>query len=101
MKITENNIDDIIRQEKTKLRIKGEDPNNYLFKWGKEGFEALSKYFGYLVCRNENRKLELHDIFCECEGAKLEEKDKNLRLLGVNHTWDKRRKDFELVRIKL
>lgn len=95
MKITVNNIDDIIRKERTALRIQGEDPTEYTFKWGKDGFEALNEFIGSNVCIKKDGTFELHGIFCECK-SELSEEHKGIRFLGVTHTWDKRKSGYEL-----
>lgn|SRR3990167_10652179 len=95
MKITDLNIDDIIRTEKRKLLKK--NISDFAIYWGKAGFEALNKFFGATICdRNKKGEFLMHMGICSCDGAELTEKDQGITFLGIKHFWNKNKSGYKV-----
>lgn len=90
MKITSLNIDDIIRNERSKLRQNGYCVNDYCFEWGKDGYEALNKFYGAIICRKHGISCDL----CVKWPAKLLKKNQGLTFMGIKHFWDKKKEGY-------
>lgn len=103
--INEMNIDDIIRDEKRKIRLDCLGTNrtleDYALKWGKDGFNALNSFLRSLTCgRNEKGEIQMHVGFCFCGGADLEERDQGISFMGIKHFWDIKKNGYKLIKLK-
>lgn len=96
--INELNIDDIIRDEKRKLRNK--DLRNYAIKWGNFGYEALRNFFiANMPCQ--------HGWFCFCEnGTSIKDVDRlfkeGITFMGIKHFWnhaDFSKKGYKVIKV--
>ena len=92
MKITDSNIDDIIREEKRKYHsIKGVPL--LTFHWGKDGFNSLRKFVSAnLPCS--------HGWFCLCgDGESIIDKlmFQGFTYMGAMHYWDRRKTGYNLI----
>ena len=94
MKITAINIDDIIRTEK---RVQGyRNLDGYAFYWGDEGWNALKEFYEACIPCG-------HGFSCFCGNLDKIFQKKNfksgLRFMGVNHFWERGKKNYKFSHI--